>query len=118
MLLDSPGKSGHCTCYCPVEFAVLKEADGLEDALKHVELEQRTVDSILQLIEQNSWSDYVDLTSNGNIHLIRSDEERKVIEHNLTAAGDAGLDVSGFHFLNAKECEKVCDRMALSMCKV
>lgn len=81
--------------------------DGLVDALKHVELEQRTVDSILRLITDNGWANEVDLTQNGNIHLIRSPEERQVIEDNLAAAAAAGLDVSSFNFLSEQECAGV-----------
>lgn len=99
---------GHCTCYCPVEFAALEAKDGREDALKHVELEQRTVDSIISLIKQNGWQDDVDLTQEGNIHLIRSEEERLIIEENLRAAKEAGIDISRFSFFSEAECSKVC----------
>lgn len=88
--------------------------EGLEDALKHVQLEKRTVDSILDLIQRNGWTDDVDLTQNGNIHLIRSQEERTVIETNLKAAQDAGVDISSFDFLSEEECTKVSHRLSLS----
>lgn len=81
--------------------------DGREDALKHVKLEQRTVDSILDLIQKNGWADDVDLTQAGNIHLIRSQEERLVIENNLKAAEIAGIDISAFKFLSEAECAQV-----------
>lgn len=99
--------SGHCTCYCPVDFAALEAHDGREDALKHVELEKRTVDCILDLIKQNGWEGDVDLTQNGNIHLIRSQEEHLVIESNLKAAKEVGIDVSRFEFLSQEDCAKV-----------
>lgn len=99
--------TGHCTCYCPVEFAALEAKNGREDALKHVELEKRTVDSILKIIKDNAWQDEVDLTQEGNIHLIRSEEEQIVIQKNLEAAASAGIDVSRFTFLSASECAKV-----------
>ncbi|KAK9893691.1 FAD dependent oxidoreductase [Cystobasidium minutum MCA 4210] len=98
---------GHCTCYCPVDFAAMEAHDGREDALKHVKLEQRTVDSILDLIQKNGWADDVDLTQAGNIHLIRSQEERLVIESNLKAAEIAGIDISAFKFLSEAECAQL-----------
>lgn len=98
---------GHCTCYCPVEFAVLQANNGREDALKHVELERRTVDSILKLIKENGWQDEVDLAEEGNIHLIRSQEERIVIQGNLRAAAEAGIDISSFGSLSESDCAKL-----------
>lgn len=100
---------GHCTAYNPVAFKSLvsHENGNVQEAVKHVVQEQRSVDLVVRLIEENGWADNVDHVAGGNIHLITSQEERKVLEGQLAAAEEAGVDVSAFQWLTEEECKKV-----------
>lgn len=79
----------------------------MQEAVKHIVQEQRSVELVLRLIEDNGWIDDVDHVAGGNIHLISSEEERKVIGEQLEAAKQAGIDVTAFQWLTEEDCQKV-----------
>ena len=79
----------------------------MDDALRHVELEKRSVDFVLKMIKENSWQDDVDLVEGGAIHLIRSEQEHALLVREVEAARKAGIDVSQYEFLDEKTCSEV-----------
>lgn len=100
---------GHCTAYNPVAFNSLVELENgsVKEAVKHIVQEQRSVELVMRLIEENGWADDVDHVAGGNIHLISSDAERRVLDEQLAAAKAAGVDTSAFQWLTEDECKKV-----------
>lgn len=79
----------------------------MDDALRHVELEKRSVDFVLKMIKENNWQDDVDLVEAGAIHLIRSEQEHALLVREVEAARKAGIDVSQYEFLDEKTCSEV-----------
>ena len=79
----------------------------MQEALKQVIQEQRSVDLVLRLVKENGWEDDVDHVPGGSIHLISSEEERSLLDSQLKAAKEAGVDVSTFGWLTEEECQKV-----------
>lgn len=98
---------GHCTAFLPAAFDTMTKRDGLQDALRHIDLEQRSVDFVINTIKENNWEDDVDLAEGGAVHLIRTQEESDILLREVEAARKADVDVSKYHFLDRKQCSEV-----------
>ncbi|KAG8928723.1 hypothetical protein FRC02_006535 [Tulasnella sp. 418] len=82
---------GHLT---PAVYSRMHEMKALygSDASKHFKIERHTVDSILKIIEDNSWESDVDLVKGGHIQLALSDREMTDILRDIELARENGIE--------------------------
>jgi glycine/D-amino acid oxidase-like deaminating enzyme len=97
---------GHLHSAAALFFADLKRF-GLEDAIREVKLKERCKDDLLQLIEEHSWAQEIDLVQGGGIRLCPTETELLLFKASVKEAEEAGLDVSHIEWLSSDDILKV-----------
>lgn len=108
MLNSFAGRNGgHLTPYSFFNFLRYKSEFGTLEALKSLQLENRTAIAIVDLIDKYEWTDIVDLVPNGHISLISSPEELASLEAEYVAAKQAGLHVGDVEWISEEDVKEV-----------
>ncbi|QRV99855.1 FAD-dependent oxidoreductase [Ceratobasidium sp. AG-Ba] len=91
---------GHLTPVSIHDFRDRVKLHGKDEALRDVELERYTVSSILNFLEKTpNAADEVDLVRGGHVTLLFSPEEVEAARADMSAAAEAGLDLTGVDWL-------------------
>jgi hypothetical protein len=98
---------GHLTASGLLSFPSHLQSFGSKEAIKCVELQQRCVSGLLDLIHENGWASGVDLQQGGSVFLCETSEEAQLYKTAVKEAAAAGLDVSPFRWLDSEAIEKV-----------
>lgn len=82
---------GHLTAAISHNYSTLAKMYEPEEVKRCFLLERHTVSSILALIEQNGWGEYVNLVEGGHNVLLFSDDEEKTAKEDWEMAVEAGV---------------------------
>ncbi|KAE9401824.1 DAO-domain-containing protein [Gymnopus androsaceus JB14] len=97
---------GHLTPYSFSNFLQYESDFGTLEAVKSLQLENRTAMAIVDLINKNEWNDIVDLVPGGHISLISSAEQLVSLKAEYLAAKKAGLDVGDVEWISEESVKE------------
>ncbi|KIJ21232.1 hypothetical protein PAXINDRAFT_7005 [Paxillus involutus ATCC 200175] len=96
---------GHLTPEAYLEFDSRVSKFGVDEAKRSYALEAYTTSSLVDIIENNGWTNDVDLVDGGHIYLLFTDEEIKESERDMEAAKSAGWSLDGVTWLDKEVVE-------------
>ncbi|KIJ65352.1 hypothetical protein HYDPIDRAFT_174844 [Hydnomerulius pinastri MD-312] len=97
---------GHLTPAAFSEFAARNDKFGPEEAKRSYALEAHTASSLVRIIEENRWTEDVDLVNGGHIDLLFTDDEVNEANRDLDAARKEGLSLEGVTWLEKEEVKQ------------
>ncbi|KAF5377063.1 hypothetical protein D9757_007696 [Collybiopsis confluens] len=96
---------GHLTPYSFFNYRTFERKHGKIEAVKSLQLENRTAMAMVKLIHEHNLTSTVDLVEGGHISLIGSPQEYESLIAEYHAARQAGLDVGDVEWLSATKVE-------------
>jgi len=81
-------------------FAEFDKLMGLEQAVRSMEMENHTVEALLEIIQGENLADAVDLAAWGHNHLFLTENEAPTAEGDLNSAKEAGVNVESVEILD------------------
>ncbi|KIK77944.1 hypothetical protein PAXRUDRAFT_834789 [Paxillus rubicundulus Ve08.2h10] len=96
---------GHLTPEAYLEFDSRVSKFGVDEAKRSYALEAYTTSSLINIIENNGWSNDIDLVDGGHVYLLFTDEEIKETERDMEAAKSAGWSLEGVTWLDKEVVE-------------
>ncbi|KAJ3994462.1 DAO-domain-containing protein [Lentinula boryana] len=91
---------GHLTPYSFFNYREYERKYGTAEALKSLQLENRTAMAMVSITREYNLADVVDLVAGGHLTLISSEEEYKSLKAEYLAARRAGLNVGDVEWLS------------------
>ncbi|KAF9224266.1 FAD dependent oxidoreductase [Gyrodon lividus] len=91
---------GHLTPAAYAKFDNRVSRFGAEEAKRSYALEAHTASSLVDIIENNGWTNDVDLVDGGHINLLFTHEEIKEAERDIDAAKRVGWSLEGLTWLD------------------
>ncbi|KAJ1308166.1 hypothetical protein OPQ81_003882 [Rhizoctonia solani] len=110
--ISAPGQQasrngGHLTAFTTSGFRDRAEAYGADEALRTVALEQHTVSSILEFLNETPGAaEEVDLVKSGRVTLLLTPEQIENARNDIRAAADAGMDISSIEWVEPDDAER------------
>ncbi|KAJ4464376.1 FAD dependent oxidoreductase [Lentinula aciculospora] len=96
---------GHLTPYSFFNYREYEGKYGSIEALKSLQLENRTAMAMVSVIEKYTLNDIVDLVAGGHVSLISSEKEYMQLRAEYLAAHRAGLNVGEVEWLKKEDVE-------------
>ncbi|KAJ3862876.1 FAD dependent oxidoreductase [Lentinula novae-zelandiae] len=98
---------GHLTPYSFFNYREYEEKYGTIEALKSLQIENRTAMAMVSIIQEHQLADVVDLVAGGHLMLISSEEEYASLKEEYLAASRAGLNVGDVEWLPEEDVDRI-----------